>query len=81
MEAKGVTGAVTYDGTTVTITSRFARGATSVPRAAITGVQWKDATRLVRGHLQLVVPGFGQHGNGPRDQQPAFEAIRAAIQG
>lgn len=64
MEARGHNGQVHFDGQLVTITrkgyiarTRIGKGEKRIPLAAITAVQWKPATWLVRGFIQFTMAG------------------------
>jgi hypothetical protein len=64
IEAKGVNGQVTFDGSFVTITRKgFAARATvgkgekRIPVASIAAVQWKAPGAMTRGFIQFTVPG------------------------
>lgn len=64
MEARSVSGTVSFNGQTVTIrregrlaVSVFGHGEHTVPIVRITSVDWKPATLFSSGHIRFTVPG------------------------
>ena len=80
MEAKGVNGRVSFDGKIVTIhreglggRATFGRGDKRIPISAISAIQWKPPSRLIRGFVTFTIPG-GNEGTatkGGRTRQAA----------
>jgi hypothetical protein len=61
LSATGPTGSITFDGRFVTLnrarSSFVDRGSREIPIGQISGIQWKDASLLMSGHLKLLIPG------------------------
>ena len=64
LTAKGQQGVVTFDGATVTITTKGffgaatkGRGEKRIPISQITAVQFKPAGRVTQGHIGFTIPG------------------------
>lgn len=95
MEAHGSNGQVRFDGQFVTITRRgflaratVGKGDKRIPLGSITAVQWKPATRLVKGFIHFTVPGgnerrshFGRQTQDANGRAWSVRASRLAILG
>jgi hypothetical protein len=64
IEVKGVNGTVAFDGRTVTIhrsgvmaRATVGKGTKSIPVGNVVAVQWKPASRTIRGFIQFTVAG------------------------
>lgn len=83
VQAKGINGQVSFDGTTVKITregfvarSTHGRSEKALPLKSIGAVQWKPATSLVNGFIQFSVSGesskksvgFGKYQDATKDE-------------
>lgn len=102
LSAKGApgSGTLTVDDTTVTISrSRLqsfgpkARGEKRIPITSIGAVQWRNATNITSGYIQLTIAGAVERGGGAfkaandensvlftKKQQTEFEIIRAHLE-
>lgn len=80
IQASGVNGQVSFDGSFITITRKgllaratIGKGEKRIPIGSVTAVQWKPPGAMVRGFIQFTVPG-GNEGRSHAGRQTSDAA-------